>query len=96
MAPCLFLVPFGWMLRKSLCVLGFQVAYLGQCPFLVALSQGCLVRSVLEVLVCAVGNFGVGLLSIRFRIGLRYFVPLNGYSLRRCALCFSLSRRLCL
>ena len=73
------------MLREMLCVLGFQVAYLGQFPFLVALFQGCLVRSVLEVLVCVVGKFGVGLLSIRLRIGLRYFVLLNGYSLRRCA-----------
>ena len=77
------------MLRELFCVLGLQVACLGHYPFglclLVALFQGCLVRSVLEVLVCVVGNFGVGLLSIRLRIGLRYFVLLNGYSLRRCA-----------
>ena len=77
------------MLRELLCVLGLQVACLGHYPFglclLVALFQDCLVRSVLEVLVCVVGSFGVGLLLIRLRIGLRYFVLLNGYSLRRCA-----------
>ena len=77
------------MLRELFCVLGLQVACLSHFPFglclLVALFRGCLVRSVLEVLVCVVGDFGVDLFSIRLRIGLRYFVLLNGYSLRRCA-----------
>ena len=72
------------MLRELLCVLGLQVACLGHYPFglclLVALFQDCLVRSLPEVSVYVVGS-----LLIRLRIGLRYFVLLNGYSLRRCA-----------
>ena len=89
LAPCLFLAPLGWMPREMPHVLGLQVAYPGHCPFglclPVALSRDYLVRSVLEVSVCVVGSFEVGLLLIRLRIGFRYFVLLNGCFLRRCA-----------
>ena len=77
------------MLRESLCVLGFQVACLHHFPFgfclLAALLWGCLVRSVLGMLACVVGIFGVDSSSIRLRIGLRSFVLLICCSLRRYA-----------